>query len=62
MTGRRIVTAIVAALLAANGVLRLVDDSLAAQVVGLLGALGLYLLPSPLQANPAGNGPGPSRT
>jgi hypothetical protein len=61
MNYKVVVTAVVAGLLAANGVLRIVDDSVAGQVVGLLAALGLYLLPSPLQRGgdggpPAGRG------
>jgi hypothetical protein len=43
-------TALVTGLVAVNGVLHLVDDSVVSQVLGLLAALGLYLLPSPLEA------------
>jgi hypothetical protein len=57
MNYKLVATAVVAALAAANGVLHLVDDSVATQVVGLLAALGLYLLPSPFQASGKGGGP-----
>jgi hypothetical protein len=56
MNWKAIFTAIIAGLLAANGVLRLVDDSVATQVLGLLAALGLYVLPSPLQTSPPHDG------
>jgi hypothetical protein len=48
------ITAVVAGLVAANGVLHLVDDSVVSQVLGLLAALGLYLLPSPFQPGQPG--------
>jgi hypothetical protein len=56
------ITALVAGLVAVNGVLHLVDDSVVSQVLGLLAALGLYLLPSPLasgQCQPADAGRSP---
>lgn len=43
------ITAGVAALVAANGVLGVVDGGVVTQALGLLAALGLYVIPSPLQ-------------
>jgi hypothetical protein len=62
MNWKAIFTAIIAGLLAANGVLRLVDDSVATQVLGLLAAVGLYVLPSPLQTSPPQEGGFPRLT
>ena len=49
-TWTKYTTALLCALAAANGILQLVPVPVVTEILGLLGALGLYVAPSPLQA------------